>query len=190
MWIKCIYLCLDAGNVQNILFPRQRISFSMFHFAMIFPVRFLYLSMLLRILKIIIYIYVPIWLCAFICSRSSFFFLCLSNKNAHTHTVSIESNGIFVRRRSPRYHYTKCWWLVSWILNTEKHFFFSLDMLSLYFRIYLWFYTEFLTMHSTENHWSRIYVNTKIEWTIRKRHEAIISLLFYFISFIFRSLSW
>lgn len=63
-------------------------------------------------------------------------------------------------------------------------------MLSLYVRIYLWFYIEFLTMHSTENHWSRIYVNTEIEWTIRKRHEATISLMFYFISFIFCSFSW
>lgn len=88
VWIKCIYLWLDAVNVQNILFPRQRISFSMFHFAMIFPVRFLYSSMLLRILKIIIYICAYLVVCFYL-QPIEFFFLCLSNKNAHTHTYGI-----------------------------------------------------------------------------------------------------
>lgn len=147
-------------TTKYFVFGRQSIPFSVFYFPMIFfSVRFSLLFssmqtcvsfffMLYFLLQLKILIYAFFSLCAFICQRLvsyTHFTRRYQMQNDWEFLLLMLDFRLFVKigRIGVCFHHWECWWLISWILNSENQFFFcfgSFRTLPPWFRLFLWIF--------------------------------------------------
>lgn len=123
-------------------FPLVSVSFSL-------PCKRVYLFfMLYFLLQLKILIYAFFSLCAFICQRLVSYTHCTRRyqmQNDWEFLLLMLDFRLFVKigRIGVCFHHCECWWLISWILNSENQFFFcfgSFRTLPPWFRLFLWIF--------------------------------------------------